>query len=121
MCGWWGEHRRYRQLGVRPAVVFVCRTPELALTYARAADEEMHGSIGVTGSATHERYYPGREHVFFATESDLHNGSLAALALPSLPPQVRAALDGEATLAVERVNLIDEKLVREATLPVTSA
>jgi hypothetical protein len=121
LCGWWGEHRRYRQLGVRPAVVFVCRTPELALTYARAADEEMHGSIGVTGSVSHERYYPGREHVFFATESDLHNGSLAALALPPLPPLVRAALDGEAALAVERVNLVDEKLAREATLPVASA
>jgi hypothetical protein len=40
--------------------------------------------------------------------------------LPPLPPRVRAALDGETTLAVERVNLIDEKLVREATLPLAS-
>jgi hypothetical protein len=120
LCAWWSEHRRYRQLGVRPAVVFVCRTPELALSYARAADEEMYGSIGVTGSASHERYYAGREHLFFATESDIYNGSLAALALPPLPPLVRSALDGETTLAVERVNLIDERLVREATLPLAS-
>jgi hypothetical protein len=118
LTAWWGEHRRYRQLGTRPAVVFVCRTADLALTYARAADEEMNGSVGVTGSASHERYYPGREHLFFATESDVHSDVLAALALPPLPPPVRAALDGESTLAVERVSLIDERLVREATLPV---
>ncbi len=118
LAGWWGEHRRYRQIGTRPAVVFVCRTADLALSYARAADEVLRGNVGVTGSATHERYYPAREHLFFATETDLHHGSLAALALPPLPPTVRAALDGETTLAVERVNLIDEAIVREATLPV---
>jgi hypothetical protein len=50
--------------------------------------------------------------MFFATESDVHEGSFAALALP---PAVRAALDGETTLSVERVNLFDEGLVREAT------
>jgi len=118
LAAWWSEHRRYRQLGTRPAVVFVCRTAEMALAYARAADDALQGSIGVTGSASHERYYPARDHLFFATESDLHNGSLAALALPPLPPVVRAALDGEAALSVERVNLLDEALVREATLPV---
>lgn len=118
LTAWWSEHRRYRQLGTRPAVVFVCRTAEMALGYARAADDVLQGSVGVTGSASHERYFPARDHLFFATESDLHNGSLAVLALPALPPVVRAALDGEATLSVERVNLLDEALVREATLPV---
>jgi hypothetical protein len=117
LCAWWSEHRRYRQLGTRPTVVFVCRTADLAFTYARAADEVLRGSVGVTGSATHERYYAGREHLFFAAESNLHNGSPAALALPPLPPPVRAALDGETSLAVERVNLIDQQLVRDATLP----
>jgi len=118
LTAWWSEHRRYRQLGTRPAVVFVSRTPEMALAYARAADDALQGSIGVTGSASHERYFPARDHLFFATESDLHNGSLAVLALPPLPPAVRAALDGETTLSVERVNLFDDALVREATLPV---
>jgi hypothetical protein len=118
LTAWWSKHRRYRQLGTRPAVVFVCRTAEMALAYARAADEVLHGSIGVTGSASHERYFPARDHLFFATESDVHNGSLAVLAMPPLPPTVRAALDGESTPSVERVNLIDEALVREATLPV---
>lgn len=120
LCSWWSEHRRYQQLGTRPVVVFVCRTAEMALAYARAADEVMHGSVGVTGSASHERYFAARDHLFFATESDVHNGSLAVLALPQLPPKVRAALDGETTLGVERVNLIDEALVREATRPLTA-
>jgi hypothetical protein len=118
LAAWWGEHRRYKQLRARPAVVFVCRTAEMALAYARAADETLQGSIGLTGSASHERYYPAREHLFFAAESDVHSGSLAALALPPLPPPVRAALEGDTALSVERVNLVDDALAREATLPV---
>jgi len=120
LTGWWGEQRRYRQLGTRPAVLFVCRTAEMALTYAKAADETLHGSIGVTGSAAHERYYPARDHLFFVTESDIHQGSMAALALPALPPGVRRELDGETALTVARVDLFDQALLRAATLPVRS-
>ena len=101
--------------------MFVCRTPEMALIYARAADETLQGSIGETGSPSHERYFPARDHLFFTTESDIHNGNLAVLALPPLPPTVRADLDGDMALNVERVNLIDEALVREATLPIASS
>ncbi len=111
LCAWWGEQRRYRQLGTRPGVVFVCRTAEIALTYAKAADQTLKGSLGVTGSAAHERYYPARDHIFFATESDIHHGSLAALALPPLPPPVRDALDGTDALSVSRVNLFDERII----------
>jgi hypothetical protein len=119
LCSWWSEQRRYRQLGTRPGVLFVCRTAEMALTYARAADETLHGSVGVTGTAGHERYYPARDHLFFLAEEDIHHGSMAALALPPLPPSIRADLDGERALAVSRVSLFDEALLRVATAPVT--
>ncbi|MGO9763104.1 MAG: replication-relaxation family protein [Solirubrobacteraceae bacterium] len=114
LCGWWTEHRRYRQLRTRPGILFVCTTPEMAIAYARAADQTMAGSIGVTGSPAQDRYYPGRDHIFFATESDLHNGDLAALALPPLPPQLRNALEGASNLPLSRVRLFPEKLLSAA-------
>jgi hypothetical protein len=113
LTAWWSETRRYQQLGTRPGVVFVCTTPEMALTYARAADEVMRGSIGVTGSPAHERYYPGRQHVWFANESDIHNGDLTMLALPTLPPQVRDALDGTRAVPLTRVLLFPERIIRD--------
>jgi len=98
LTAWWGEMRRYQQLGTRPVVVFVCRTPEMVVAYASAADETLRGSIGVTGSPAHERYYPAREHIFFVAETDIYDGDLTALALPALPPDIREALDGTRSL-----------------------
>ena len=54
----------------------------------------MSGRIGAMGSGPHEWYYGGRDHVFFAAEPDIHHDSLAALALPPLPPAVREQLTG---------------------------
>ena len=112
LTGWWGELRRYRQLGTRPGVLFICRNADVVLACARAADETLRGSIGVTGSPAHERYYPAREHVWFAEESDIYTGSLAVLALPSLPPDVREALDGTRDLSLARVLLLDDRTLR---------
>jgi hypothetical protein len=113
LTAWWSEMRRYQQLGTRPGAVFVCRTPEMVLTYARAADQAMKGSIGVTGSPAHERYYPGRQHVWFACESDIHEGDLTMLALPGLPPEVREALDDAHSLPLTRVLLFPERVIRD--------
>ena len=90
--------------------MFVCTTPEMAIAYARAADQTMKASIGVTGSPAQDRYYAGRDHIFFATESDLHNGDLAALALPPLPPHLREALDGASSLPLSRLLLFPERM-----------
>jgi hypothetical protein len=117
LTAWWNEMRRYQQLGTRPGVVFVCTTPETALTYARTADETMHGSIGITGSPAHNRYYPGRQNVWFASESDIHNGDLTVLALPALPPEIREALDGTRTVSLSRVLLFPERVIRDGQRP----
>lgn len=112
LTAWWTAHRRFRQLGTRPAVVFVCRTPEMALSYARAADETLKGSIGITGSPRQDRYYPARDHLFFTVEADIHASRLTALALPQLPPDLREALDGTASLSLSRVLLFSEEVTR---------
>jgi hypothetical protein len=113
LTAWWNQTRRYGQLGTRPGVVFVCSTPETALSYARAADATMRGSIGVTGSKSHERYYPGRQHIWFANESDIHNGDMTVLALPPLPPETREALDGTSIMSPSRVLLFPEQVIRD--------
>ncbi len=114
LSGWWGELRRYQQIGTRPIVVFVCAGAEVARAYALAADEALQGSVGVTGTPAHERYYPAREHVFFADEADIYTGDLTVLALPALPPQVREALDSTRDPALERVRLLPDRVLRAA-------
>jgi hypothetical protein len=114
LTGWWSETRRYQQLGTRPIVVFVCPTAETALTYAQAADQTLRGSIGVTGSPAHKRYYPAREHIFFAVNADIYNNDLTVLALPPMPPNIREALDGDRTLTLSRVLLVPDRVLRAA-------
>ena len=72
----------------------------------------MTGRIGAMGTPPHEWYYAGRDHVFFAAEPDIHHGSLAALALPPLPPAVREKLTGSDQLELARVDLLPRSAVR---------
>ena len=106
LTGWALAHPRYRTLGTRPVVVFVCRDARAALACAREADKAMSGRIGAMGTPASEWYYAGREHTLFAAEPDLHHGSLAALALPRLPPTLRSKLEGSDQLELDRVELI---------------
>jgi hypothetical protein len=108
LCGWSLAHARYRTQGTRPAVVFVSPNNHSALACAREADELMTGRIGVMGAPAEHWYYAGRDHIFFAAESDIHRGDLSALALPSHPPGLRDRLSGSRELALSRVSLVPE-------------
>ena len=92
LSGWWSEHRRYRALGTRPAVVVVCETWERAQQNAALADKLMTGSIGHSGTPPQDWYYPGRDHIFFMAEPDIYYESLRAVALHPWPPTLRQAL-----------------------------
>jgi Replication-relaxation len=115
LCGWSLAHRRYHTQGTRPAVVFVCPDPRGTLGLARAADEAMTGRIGVMGTTPEHWYYPGRDHVFFTQEADLHHHDLTALALPARPPALRERLAGTRELRLERVQLLPETLIADDT------
>jgi hypothetical protein len=114
LCGWSLEHPRYKTLGTRPVVLFVCRDERSLLGCAKVADEALTGRIGIMGAPADQWYYAGREHLFFAAEADIHSGRLSALAVPSLPPSVRERLTGGHDLAPEPVSLLPESIVTKA-------
>jgi hypothetical protein len=115
LCGWCLEHPRYKTLGTRPVVLFVYRDERSLLGCAKAADEALAGRVGVMGAPADQWYYPAREHLFFAGETHIHRGVLNALALPSLPPDLRERLTGDRGLALEQVSLLPDTVVDKAS------
>ena len=95
-------------------VLFVCRDERSLLGCAKVADEVLTGRIGVMGAAADHWYYPGREHMLFAREIDIHSGRLSAFALPSLPLNVRESLTGDRHLSLASVKLLSETVVSRA-------
>ena len=110
MCGWALAHRRFQTQGTRPAVVFVCADAKATLALAQEADGVMTGRIGQMGTPAEHWYHPGRDHIFFAVEADIHHADLSALALPPRPPGLRRRLTGTDELQLTRVLLLPDKL-----------
>ena len=87
-------------------------TRDAALACAREADAALTGRIGMMGTSAEHWYYAGRDHMFFAVEADIHHGDLSALALPPRPPGLRERLTGSRELALTRVTLLPDQLVK---------
>lgn len=113
LTGWSLAHSRYRRLGSRPIVVFASPSPRATLALMQEADEAMIGSVGPLGRPEHEWYFAGRAHTFFATEGDLHHGSLRALQLPPLPRRLREQL-GDESFEATVVNLLPDRVAEAA-------
>ena len=101
-------------------VAFVCRDERSLLGCAKVADELLTGRIGVMGAPADQWYYPGREHMLFARETDLHGGRLNVFALPSLPPSLRENLTGDSDLSVRPALLLPAAVVDKAGGGVTA-
>lgn len=110
LCAWWHTVDRYQALGSRPLVLFTAQTPRQMLAFARAADQEMVGRVGRVGWPMANWSFPGRAHVLFCAEEDMHRGDLSCLRLPALPPRLR----GDDQLQLERVQLVDPSLLPDA-------
>jgi hypothetical protein len=91
-------------------VVFVCTDPHAVRACEREADVAFTGRIGVMGTPAEHWYYPGRDHVLFAVEADVHRGDLSALALPSQPPPLRKQLTGQSDPGLAYAVLLPAKL-----------
>jgi hypothetical protein len=73
-------------------VVVVCRDQANAKEFCRAADPVVTAAHAYGGEYPSEWTYPSRERMFFTAERDIHEGALTGYVLPTLPPEVRAAL-----------------------------
>lgn len=91
----------------------VAADPRELLTLARRADGILTGAVGVQATGPTKWNYHARQHVFFALEEDVHRGSLAALALPPLPHDVRESL-GDGSLELQHVDPLPEAILRAA-------
>lgn len=111
VSGWARMLRRYRSLGTAPLVVFVSEDERSRLKLIQVADRALTTRIAKAGSDEREWPYLGRRSILFAIERDVHEGSLAALALPALPPEARARLGEPEALTPRRVHLVDPRLL----------
>jgi hypothetical protein len=111
VSGWARMLRRYRSLGTVPVVVFVSEDERSRLRLLQVADRVLVTRIAKAGSDEREWPYLGRRSILFAIERDVHEGSLAALALPALPPDARARLGEPEALAPRRVHIVDPRLL----------
>lgn len=95
LAGWSVHLKRYKRSAVSPpTVVFVCRDGARARECARRADRILTACRAYPGEYPADWEYPGRDHLFYAAERDIHHGSLSAWGLPRLPPEVRVVVAG---------------------------
>ena len=116
LSGWWRTVARYRRLGAPPRVVVVCADEEAAFVRAVLADSVLSACLARPGLAAQQWERPGRCGIVFAAEADVHRGSLAAWAVPALPPPLRGA-DGVKPSRVEVVRAPPAPEARAAKPP----
>jgi hypothetical protein len=114
ISGWAGMTGRYRKGDIAPMVVFVSEDERSLLRLLKIADNALTTRVAKAGTDELSWPHPGRHGILFAVERDIHEGSLQALALPELPPQVRVQAGGlEASVCrPRRVQIIDPSLLR---------
>jgi hypothetical protein len=113
ISGWSGTLDRYKTLGTPPVVVFVCADERAAAKLVEIADRVVTARLAKPGTEQTEWPHPGRRGMFFAAEHDIHLGSLQALQVPELPPDLRGSLHGRRarTCHPRRVNMIEPRLL----------
>lgn len=95
LAGWSAHTRRYGPGAARAArMVIVCRDRAHAREAARLADIVLCAARAYPGEPAAEWEYPGREHICFAAERDVHDGEPLAYRVPPLPPSLRGRDDG---------------------------
>jgi hypothetical protein len=93
ISGWCTLKDRYaKHCTAPPLVVLVCRDQANAKEFCRAADPVVSAAHAYGGEYASEWRYPGRDGMLFVAERDVHDGRLLGYALPTLPPEVRAAV-----------------------------
>jgi hypothetical protein len=84
LCWWW-QHTSFADRN-RPFVIFVCQDKDQRDRFLSAADRELTGRLWHPSAPADEHAYIGREGLLFASEVDVHSGSLEARRATRLPP-----------------------------------
>lgn len=113
ISGWSGMLDRYKLLGTPPVVLLVCEDERRAMNLLKIADRAVTARLAKPGAEETEWPHPGRKGIFVAVERDMHLGSMQALRLPELPPDIRERLDGKRARKCrpQRVQLIEPSLM----------
>jgi hypothetical protein len=118
LTGWSAHVGRYGERAkAAPLVVFVCRDRSRARRCAELADAALVACRAYAGEYPSNWEYVGRSRTLFAAERDLHEGSVRAYGVPSLPPGVRMTARGGDPAACEpraeqRLLLEEDELAR---------
>jgi hypothetical protein len=94
LTGWSAHVPRYGERAQAALVVFVCRDRSRARRCAELADAALVACRAYAGEYPSNWEYVGRSRTLFVAERDLHEGSMRAYGVPSLPPAVRMAARG---------------------------
>ena len=113
ISGWSGTLDRYKALGTPPVVVFVCEDEPSAMRLVRIADRVVTARLAKAGTEETGLAAPGAPRDVLRGRARHPPGSLEALALPELPPEVRVRLEGKRAKACHprRVHLIEPRLI----------
>ena len=84
LCLWW-QQTSFADRG-RPFVIFVCQDEDQRDRFLSAADRELTGRLWHPSAPADAHAYIGRQALLFASEVDVHSGSLEARRAPGLPP-----------------------------------
>jgi hypothetical protein len=102
LTGWSAHIRRYGERAkATPLVVFVCRDRSRARRCAEHADAALVACRAYAGEYPSNWEYVGRSRTLFVAERDLHEGTMRAYGVPSLPPAVRVGAQGGDPAAIE--------------------
>jgi hypothetical protein len=114
LTAWHTVIGRYKTLGSAPVCVVVCQDEPAARRWAAAADELLTGRLSRMGDPESEARSPARRRMFFATELDLHRGSLRGYRVAAQQPELRRRQGdrGTAPPDPELVTFLPERFVR---------
>lgn len=99
LCWWW-RHTRLACQNTVPFVIFVCQDEDQRATFITVADRELTGQLWHPSEGPTGHEYPGRDHILFSIEADIHHGEPVAIRVPAVPPNHSYRSSGAETRGV---------------------
>lgn len=82
---WWWRHTHFADQETPPYVLFICQDDLHREAFLAAADRELTGHAWHPSASTDQHAFVGRRRILFASEPDVHAGTLEARRVAHLP------------------------------------